>query len=415
MIEFETTLIFFNMGKKKRRKFKKASDEHTRTREHLFNIKYIITLRMSELVNKFQSLSLEKPELSKEQQAFAVQWDSVLKTGRTQEQLGELNLQLRDNTFVLATYQPDLIDVQLFEVVFPLIKESIFSSKDVKVNYAKYRHVLRWVDYLQKLLQLPEDDQLKLNYDLELPREIIEKKKKTDTKAPEAGASDKKADKKNADKDTKPKGKPDEETLKKLREEAKAKKEAKKAAAAKQAPQSQSQEPEKPKPSVIDLRVGFIQKAVKHPDADSLYVSTIDCGDEEGPRTICSGLVKHVKIEDMQQRHVVVVCNLKPVNMRGIKSQGMVLCGSTEAKVELVQPPSGSQAGDKLFFENYQSDAPKAQMNPKKKIWEQVQPNFTTTAELEVAYKDEDGSIKKLTNAKGEFFKVATLANAHVS
>lgn len=369
---------------------------------------------MSELDNKFQSLSLEQPELSKEQQAFAAQWESVLKTGRTHEQLDELNLQLRDTAFVLATYQPTSVDVHLFEVVFPFVREFIFSSKDVKGTYSKQRHILRWIDFLQKLLQIPEDEQLKLNHDLELPREVIEKKKKTDAKAPAAG-TEKKDDKKNADKESKPKGKPDEETLKKLREEAKAKKEAKKAAASKGPQQNQPQASEKPNPSVIDLRVGFIQKAIKHPDADSLYVSTIDCGDAEGPRTICSGLVKYVKIEDMQQRHVVVVCNLKPVNMRGIKSQGMVLCGSTESNVELVQPPAGSQAGDKLFFQDYQFDGPKSQLNPKKKIWEQVQPNFTTTPELEVAYKDEDGSVKKLTNAKDELFRVATLANAHVS
>ncbi|CDF88921.1 ZYBA0S03-05006g1_1 [Zygosaccharomyces bailii CLIB 213] len=373
---------------------------------------------MSEIVSKFKSLSIEEPTLSKEQQALAAQWESVLKTGRTQELLDELNLQLRDNTFVLATYQPTLIDVHLFEVVLPLLKELIFSSKDVKSTYAKYRHVLRWLDYLQCLLQVPEDDQIKVNYDIDLPREVIEKKKKTDNgskaSSKPTSADTGAAEQKKTGKGTKPRGKPDEETLKKLREEAKAKKEAKKAA---KQPQ-QAQAPVKPKPSAIDLRVGFIQKAIKHPDADSLYVSTIDCGDADGPRTVCSGLVKYVKLEDMQQRYVVVVCNLKPANMRGIKSQAMVLCGSTEGAVELAQPPADSQAGDKLFFEGYQEEGPKSQLNPKKKIWEQIQPHFITTADCEIAYKDEDDTekpLKMLVNSKGETFKVATLANAHVS
>ena len=47
----------------------------------------------------------------------------------------------------------------------------------------------------------------------------------------------------------------------------------------------------------------------------------VDCGEEE-PRTIVSGLVNFVPIEEMQDRSVVVLANLKPRNMRGIKSHG---------------------------------------------------------------------------------------------
>lgn len=41
-----------------------------------------------------------------------------------------------------------------------------------------------------------------------------------------------------------------------------------------------------------------------------------------------SGLGKFVPIEEMQNRLVVVLCNLKPVKIRGIESKGMVLCAS---------------------------------------------------------------------------------------
>jgi len=49
---------------------------------------------------------------------------------------------------------------------------------------------------------------------------------------------------------------------------------------------------------------------------------------EEQPRTIVSGLVNYVPINEMQDRLVVVLCNLKPAKMRGIESSGMVLCAS---------------------------------------------------------------------------------------
>jgi len=46
--------------------------------------------------------------------------------------------------------------------------------------------------------------------------------------------------------------------------------------------------------SRLDLRVGLIRKAWRHPDADSLYVEEMDLGEESGPRTVVSGLVKHI-------------------------------------------------------------------------------------------------------------------------
>lgn len=75
---------------------------------------------------------------------------------------------------------------------------------------------------------------------------------------------------------------------------------------------------------MIDLRVGRIVEVAKHPDADSLYVEKIDIGEEE-PRTVVSGLVNYVPIEEMQGRMLVAVCNLKPASMRGVKSFAMVL------------------------------------------------------------------------------------------
>jgi len=112
----------------------------------------------------------------------------------------------------------------------------------------------------------------------------------------------------------------------------------------------QDKKPEEPpNPGMIDLRVGLIRKAEKHPDADSLYVSRIDVG-EDKERIVCSGLVKYIPLEEMQNRYVVCVCNLKEVKMRGITSQAMVLAASERVggdaekeKVELVIPPSGAK------------------------------------------------------------------------
>ncbi|KAI0868915.1 hypothetical protein GGS24DRAFT_480566 [Hypoxylon argillaceum] len=195
-----------------------------------------------------------------------------------------------------------------------------------------------------------------------------------------------------------------------------------------------------PSPHLIDLRVGHILKAIKHPEADSLYVSTIAMGDKPGTddteeyegqvcRTVCSGLNGLVPLEEMQGRKVVVVANLKPVKMRGIKSCAMVLAASPRLKegeaddhkgpVELVTPPVDAKAGERVCFDGWRGE-PEGVLNPKKKIWETFQPGFTTTDALEVAF---DGSaveaagkaeVGKLTTASGGTCTVQTLKGATV-
>ncbi|KAI9583385.1 hypothetical protein GQX74_005133 [Glossina fuscipes] len=95
----------------------------------------------------------------------------------------------------------------------------------------------------------------------------------------------------------------------------------------------------------LDLRIGKIVEVSRHPDADSLYVEKIDCGESQA-RTVISGLVKFVPLEEMENRLVVVLCNLKPVKMRGILSEGMVMCASSTDKIEVLSPPENAMPGD---------------------------------------------------------------------
>jgi tRNA-binding EMAP/Myf-like protein len=57
--------------------------------------------------------------------------------------------------------------------------------------------------------------------------------------------------------------------------------------------------------------VGLVKSVKRHPDAESLYVEEIDVG-EEKPRTVVSGLVKSLSEADIQDKLVVLLCNLKP-------------------------------------------------------------------------------------------------------
>lgn len=135
----------------------------------------------------------------------------------------------------------------------------------------------------------------------------------------------------------------------------------------------------------LDLRVAKVEDVQRHPDADSLYVLKINCG-EEKPRTVCSGLVKYVPIEELRDRFVVLLCNLKPVKMRGITSEAMVMCASSPEAVEVLSPPPGCQPGEGVHCDGY-TRQPDPVMNPKKKIFETVAPDLHTNDALEACYK----------------------------
>lgn len=343
-------------------------------------------------------------QFSSIQQAQIRQWLTL--SQRFPETLKDLNDGLRPTTYLLGGQEPTFID----SVVLARAEDYLakFSDADAIAN----RHVVRWADLLQHVLSL--EPAISFNLNLDAPREQKIKEKKTTPEAKAKEAEAKKKKEKQSQKDAAAPATAQGEGEKKPKAEKKAKADKPK----KEQPKPAEKRPVTP--GLVDLRVGFIQKAIEHPDADSLYVSTIDVG-EEAPRTICSGLRKFVPIEDMQQRYVVVVANLKPVKMRGISSNGMVLCASNKGKgapdevVEFVNPPNGCTPGDKLFFEGYDEE-PEPQLNPKKKIFETIQPGFTTLDTLEVVWRNpEDGSLHKLTNSNGEHLKAKTLTNAVVS
>uniref|UniRef100_A0A2H6NL25 tRNA-binding domain-containing protein n=2 Tax=Micrurus carvalhoi TaxID=3147026 RepID=A0A2H6NL25_9SAUR len=144
--------------------------------------------------------------------------------------------------------------------------------------------------------------------------------------------------------------------------------------------------------SRLDLRIGCIMTAKKHPDADSLYIEEVDVG-EANLRTVVSGLVKHVPLEEMQNRMAVFLCNLKPVKMRGVVSQAMLMCASTPEKVEIIIPPNGVVPGEKITFEGF-SGEPEKELNPKKKIWEQIQPDLQTNDQCIATYKGVPFEVK---------------------
>ena len=77
----------------------------------------------------------------------------------------------------------------------------------------------------------------------------------------------------------------------------------------------------------VDLRVGQVISAERIPKADKLLLMKIDIGEEQ-PRQVLAGIAQFYEPENLINRKVVVVANLKPRKLRGLESQGMVVAAS---------------------------------------------------------------------------------------
>ena len=95
----------------------------------------------------------------------------------------------------------------------------------------------------------------------------------------------------------------------------------------------------------VDMQTGTILKVENHPNADKLYVVTIEDG-PDSTRTVCAGLKEHYSVDDLVGKSVIFVANLKPRKLRGIMSEGMMLAAEdSEGKVTLLTTDSDIVAG----------------------------------------------------------------------
>jgi methionyl-tRNA synthetase len=88
----------------------------------------------------------------------------------------------------------------------------------------------------------------------------------------------------------------------------------------------------------VELKAARIVSVEKHPEAEKLYIIKLDAGEPDN-RTIVSGLVGHYTAEELANRMIVLVANLKPAKLRGIMSQGMLLAAEdADHKLEVLDP-----------------------------------------------------------------------------
>ena len=113
---------------------------------------------------------------------------------------------------------------------------------------------------------------------------------------------------------------------------------------------------------VLDLRIGEIVEITDHPNAEKLYVMKVDFGNES--RQLVAGLKTYYTKEEMQNRKIVVVMNLKPAKLRGIESRGMLLAAEDKSGVvSLLAPLSDEDVGTKVTGRESLVDSKKKQIS----------------------------------------------------
>lgn len=130
-----------------------------------------------------------------------------------------------------------------------------------------------------------------------------------------------------------------------LEENEEAEKKAKKEQKKKQKKQKKAKEPVSIEDfGKLSLKAGRVLEAWKHPNAEKLLVEKVDLGDGD-VRQIVSGIASVYAPEDLVGKNVVVVANLLPAELRGEKSEGMILCAEKGKSFEVVFLPEDTVPG----------------------------------------------------------------------
>ncbi|ONI24828.1 hypothetical protein PRUPE_2G264400 [Prunus persica] len=291
------------------------------------------------------------------------------------EVLKGLNDTLADVSVLLGNgFTPSEADV----IVFAVVHSSVIGLSNS--DRQKLPHLLRWVDHIQNKVDF--GDLLKKIVIEKVPFDFLKLyalrgaksagKVEIDSNAKKTVQSAKSADKPEADLNTKKsdaeiKATGDKKTDKKATQEKK------------KSPETEAVEKDKElSVSLLNIQVGLIRKAWKHPSADSLLVEEIDVGDAK-LRQVVSGLAKYCSPEELTNRKVVLITNVKPGKLRDVASEGLVLCASNEdhTRVEPLLPPEGARPGERVSFSGVDGK-PEDVLNPKKKQLEKITPHLFT-------------------------------------
>ncbi|CAM6114877.1 unnamed protein product [Calypogeia fissa] len=124
------------------------------------------------------------------------------------------------------------------------------------------------------------------------------------------------------------------------------------------------------------FQVGLVHSVADHPISEKLFICKVEVAPGEF-RQVVAGLRKFIPANELQQKKVALILNLKPAKLAGQLSEAMILAGDVHADgietVKVLEPPSDASAGDRIYVEGSTASAiPAKQLSSK--VWEKIVP-----------------------------------------
>ncbi|KAL0452647.1 UNVERIFIED_CONTAM: putative methionine--tRNA ligase [Sesamum latifolium] len=313
--------------------------------------------------------------------------ESFLSSNAAVKGLNELNEELITKSVLLGNgLKLSAADI----IVFSAVHSYVIGLSGA--DRAKHPHLLRWADYIQNKEEVGDlFEKILLEKVQFAPPALKPAKKVEDSKPNKIVQEAKPADISEADSKAKKSADPFHRKVSSLFYLvnyglilllSSSKKQKKKVEGATQATADKKKQPEKEvdkkdeelSVSLLKIQIGHIRKAWKHPSADSLLVEEIDVG-EAKCRQVVSGLAKYCMPEELTNRRVVLITNVKPGKLRDVMSEGLVLCASNQdhTVVEPLRAPEGAKVGECVTFAGHDGK-PEDVLNPKKKQLDKITP-----------------------------------------
>ncbi|KAK1286015.1 putative methionine--tRNA ligase [Acorus calamus] len=342
----------------------------------------------------FNILQLSEQKGSLESNEEVLKWVSFANNFPSDDHLARLkvlNDDLAQRSVLLGNgLSSSVADIIVFAAVHPYV--SRLSNPEMQ----QLPNLMRWMDYIQNIKEFGgafkmisvEKTEFKYNFSEKAAKSEAKLEPKKDTKdSKNKGKLETDSNMKKKDAEAQVSSKTGEQN-KKISEPVEKKKTSENEAAEKKKTEKETAGKDtEVSVTALNLQIGQIEKAWKHPSADSLLVEEINLGNGN-VRQVVSGLAKFCSPDELTNRLVVLITNVKPGKLRDVMSAGLVLCASSEdhSAVEPLRPPEGAILGERISFAGYEGK-PEDVLNPKKKQLEKITPYLYTDDKGVATYK----------------------------
>jgi len=150
--------------------------------------------------------------------------------------------------------------------------------------------------------------------------------------------------------------------------------------------------------SPLNLKVAEIIEVKDHPNADKLYVLQINLGTEK--RQLVAGIKEFYSKDELKNKKIIVVTNLKHAKLRGIESQGMLLAAEDNKGNVGLLTVKQSEPGDDVRFGNLENSSKELSFDSFQKLKIEAKQGKVFFNDLKLKTDKEAVSVEKVKDGK---------------